>query len=87
MVLCKRPHQAYLFSRFLIIVPLPGLFGLMSLLLSIHFFFLLVIKKVFSKCREFLSVHEWKMCGPVGTLLFKDIRRLLHGIKDGWIDR
>lgn len=39
VVLCKRPHRAYLFSWFRTIVPPPGLFGLMSLLLSISFFF------------------------------------------------
>lgn len=52
VVLCKRPHRACLFSRFLTIVPLPGLFGLMSLLLNIcgfFFPFVLVIKRDFSQ--------------------------------------
>lgn len=128
VVLCKRPHRAYLFSWFCTIVPLPGLFGLMSLLLSISFF-LLVIKQVFffffssaeyfpfsssssSSSLSWLSrgmggmrdrgvyvppgrkahwssptlimytEHEWKMRGPIGFMLFKDVRRLLHGMVD-----
>lgn len=128
VVLCKRPHRAYLFSWFLTIVPLPGLFGLMSLLLNICFF-LLVIKQGFfflgamyfpssssssslswfsrgiggkrdrgvcvpagrkahwsSPTLIIYSEHEWKMRGPIGSLLFKDIRRLLHGMVDGGLD-
>lgn len=42
VVLCKRPHRACLFSGFLTRVPLPGLFGLMSLLLNICVFLFFV---------------------------------------------
>lgn len=116
VVLCKRPHRAYIFSRLLFPYPSPTAWLVwLDEPAAKHLFFLLVIKQGFCRSWDFpsssswlsrgiggkrdrgvcvppgrkahwsspiYSEHEWKMRGPIGSLLFKDIRRLLHGMID-----
>lgn len=125
VVLCKRPHRAYLFSRFLFPSPSPTAWLVwLDESAAKHLFFLLIIKQGFLQelsisllllhpgspggleGREtegfvFLLVGRlievlppWlytvsmnvKCVGPLGSLSFKDIRRLQHGMVDECLD-